>query len=743
VKPLLLQDLLEALPDAAATLEAEGRVEHANRRLASLLRLPLGQIEGRRFDAWLAEPARGAFAAQLAACLAGEPGQRSMPIELLLLLSEAPAVPAQAVLARLPGEGARSLVCLRDIREERRVAERLEARVAQRTAELQAAINSLQQSEARHQALLAAIPDLVMRIAGDGTYLDVWSPQGTAFAGVERRVGWNVRGTMPPDVAEIGMAAVRRAIETGGPVSHDYTLRVGDELRHFEGRSARSGPDEVVIVIRDITERKRSEEALRLSERRLRQVIDLVPHFVFAKNVEGRYILVNQALADAYGTRVEKLLGRTDADFARSPEEARRFREDDLEVIRRGRSKLVPEEFITDAGGRLHSLQTLKIPFAFSGTDAPAVLGVSTDITDLKRAERALRASEERYRDLFENATDLICTFDLEGHLTSVNRKGELLTGYSRDELLRLQLSQIVAPAALAAARDSLRQRLKGEPSPFEVEIVARDGRLVPLEVNARVICEDGRAVGVQAIGRDVSERRRLEERLRQSQRFEAMGSLVAGVAHEVRNPLFAMAATLDAYEARFPGGGEFRRYVDALRAELDRLTVLMQDLLDFGRPPVVELRRGCLRDAVDDALRACAPLEQHLGVSAEVRVESELPAVDLDRLRLGQAIRNLVENALEHSPRGRVVTVRLRSSSLGDAPAAECLVEDAGPGFAPEDLPRVFEPFFTRRRGGTGLGLSIVQRIVEQHGGTVSLENRPGGGGAASLRLPGSPDSS
>jgi len=162
-----------------------------------------------------------------------------------------------------------------------------------------------------------------------------------------------------------------------------------------------------------------------------------------------------------------------------------------------------------------------------------------------------------------------------------------------------------------------------------------------------------------------------------------------------------------------------------------------MQDLLDFGRPPVVELRPGNLKAAVEDALHACAPLEARLGVAVEAQLDAELPEVVLDRLRLGQAIRNLVENAIEHSPRGRAVRVTLRAASLGDAAAAECSVEDCGPGLTAEDLPRVFEPFFTRRRGGTGLGLSIVQRIVEQHRGTVGIENRPDGGAVARLLLP------
>jgi len=137
--------------------------------------------------------------------------------------------------------------------------------------------------------------------------------------------------------------------------------------------------------------------ALRESEARLRQIIDLVPHFIFAKDEDGRFLLVNRAVADAYGTTVDQLTGRTDADFARSEEEVRHFREDDLEVIQSGRPKVVPDEPITDSRGRVRYLQTTKIPFTFSGSGRPGVLGVSIDITDRKAAEETLRraAKEE------------------------------------------------------------------------------------------------------------------------------------------------------------------------------------------------------------------------------------------------------------------------------------------------------------------------------------------------------------
>jgi PAS domain S-box-containing protein len=150
-----------------------------------------------------------------------------------------------------------------------------------------------------------------------------------------------------------------------------------------------------VGIALDITDGRRADRALRESEARLRQVIDLVPHFIFAKDADGRFLLANRAVAEAYGTTVDRLMGRTDADFAQSEEEVRRFREDDLEVIGSGHPRVVLEEPITDARGRVRYLQTTKIPFTYSGR--PAVLGVSIDISERKAAEEALRraAKEE------------------------------------------------------------------------------------------------------------------------------------------------------------------------------------------------------------------------------------------------------------------------------------------------------------------------------------------------------------
>lgn len=165
--------------------------------------------------------------------------------------------------------------------------------------------------------------------------------------------------------------------------------------------------------VEDITERKQAEVKLQESEQKLRQVIDLVPHFIFAKNIDGQFILVNQALADAYGTSVEQLLNQQQEENATHfLDEIRQFREDDLQVIHSGQPKYIPEEIMTDAKGNVRMMQTTKIPFFVAGSDTPAVLGIAIDITERKLVEQELRESEAAIRALYEVTASRKLNFD-------------------------------------------------------------------------------------------------------------------------------------------------------------------------------------------------------------------------------------------------------------------------------------------------------------------------------------------
>jgi signal transduction histidine kinase len=227
-----------------------------------------------------------------------------------------------------------------------------------------------------------------------------------------------------------------------------------------------------------------------------------------------------------------------------------------------------------------------------------------------------------------------------------------------------------------------------------------------------------------------------LKEQLRQSETMAEIGSIVAGVAHEVRNPLFSISATLDAFESRFRNIEGHERYLSVLRGEIVRLTGLMSDLLDFGRPSRPDFSECSIEDVVEAAVSACGTLARRKSVEIHwPRPRRRAAGAGRPRARVAGAAEPDRER-VHFSPPGGRVDVALSEGHDGREPYVECAVRDSGPGFDPADLPRLFEPFFTRRRGGTGLGLSIVKRIVYDHGGEVSAENHPDGGAVVKVRL-------
>ena len=209
------------------------------------------------------------------------------------------------------------------------------------------------------------------------------------------------------------------------------------------------------------------------------------------------------------------------------------------------------------------------------------------------------------------------------------------------------------------------------------------------------------------------------------------------GVAHEVRSPLFGISATLDAFEARFGAEPAFRRYLDNLRRELERMNELMHDLLELGRPATTDRQPHPIGTIVTEALESCASLAagRQILLHDLVSPATRSRFVVGDKRGLLQVLENLLKNAIQHAPAGSGVEVVEDDS--GSSTDVSISVADRGPGFRTEDLPHLFEPFFTRRTGGTGLGLAIVRRIVEDHGGKVDARNHRGGGAKVRVTLP------
>lgn len=242
--------------------------------------------------------------------------------------------------------------------------------------------------------------------------------------------------------------------------------------------------------------------------------------------------------------------------------------------------------------------------------------------------------------------------------------------------------------------------------------------------------------LGFIAVKKDVTEEMALRQKLARAQEMEILGRLVAAVAHEVRNPLNAIQATTDVLDQDLRSNPDVAPMLKIIHSQVDRLALLMQGLLELGKPvPMSNFRR----ESVSNLLSASAEMWRHSRRPGECdvivhQIEPEDLFVESDGLRLQQVILNLLENAAQHSPADRPIILSARA----ETGLVVVLVRDEGTGIAAGDLPKVFKPFFTRRKGGTGLGLSLVQHIVEAHGGVVTIENNePPPGCTATIRIP------
>jgi PAS domain S-box-containing protein len=347
--------------------------------------------------------------------------------------------------------------------------------------------------------------------------------------------------------------------------------------------------------------------------------------------------------------------------------------------------------------------------------------------------------SEDRFISIFDAVNDAIFLRDPEtGGFLDANKRACEMLGYTHEEMMSLGPGALSAGDEMYNTESSLELIRSAGTSAVELyEWHARhhDGHLFWVELNMRLATIGGEP-RVILTGRDITQRKAMEEALRQGERMSTIGSLVAGVAHEVRNPLFGIAATLDAFEAEFGVSDAMDEYMTTLRNDVSRLTRLMNDLLEYGRPQGIVPHMQSIEPVIAEALRVCALRARERQIEIRQRVESPLPRVAIDADRMLQVLKNVVENAIEFSRAGEAVVLDAHADRNG-ASTLVCSIIDSGPGFRVEDIPHVFEPFFTRRRGGSGLGLAIAQKIVADHSGQITASNAAAGGARIEIRIP------
>ncbi|HXH83527.1 MAG TPA: ATP-binding protein [Candidatus Tectomicrobia bacterium] len=380
---------------------------------------------------------------------------------------------------------------------------------------------------------------------------------------------------------------------------------------------------------------------------------------------------------------------------------------------------------------------------------------------ELRRQRAALEDAHAELRRRFDELADLktytddvlaslttgIVTVDLNGRVVTLNQAAELLTGFFAGEAVGRFCTEVFAPTPelgeLLMETLATRAPIAGA----TLTLRRRNGRAVPVEVaTAPLRGREGKEQGAIATIRDLTPVRELEQRLRRSDRLAAVGTLAAGLAHEIRNPVVTLL-TFTRRLARRPDDEALRQKVAAiLPPELQRINGIVGRLLELARPPRQQFLPTRLPALVEGVLDAYAGDVEARGITVRREVGRDLPAIVADDDALHRALANLVQNAIEAMPSGGVLSVRLgwtgaaalpRASRRGAGPTVSIEIEDTGPGIAPHDVERIFNPFFTRKAGGTGLGLAITHKIVEDHGGTIDVRSVPGSGTVFRIVLP------
>ncbi len=516
-----------------------------------------------------------------------------------------------------------------------------------------------------------------------------------------------------------------------------------------------------ILLVEDISERQLAEEALRESEERYRAVIEATDTGYVVIDERGRVVNANLNYAHLSGhASVDEILGRDVTDWT-APYDVGRNRNHVSDCFKNGSIKNLEIDY-KHADGKITPVEINAN--VVQTKEGKVVVTLCRDITERKRAEEALEASEERYRSLAEASHDMIFIISDQGVVEYVNEFGSHQFGLQPDLIVGMKMKSLFPSEAVEHQQMSLtRVMATGKPAYIEEPSGFPGGErwlgtwLVPLRDGT------GRVTSVMGVSRDITDRIRIDQALKEySERLEDMvgerttelqealqkaqlagqlkNEFIANINHELRTPLTNLVLYHQMLRAN-PDVKTLER-LDVIGREIQRLRVLIEDMLKLSRldtgqvsfrPMPQDLNR-IIQTLVNDR----RTIAEERGLTLTVELQTGLPAAWLDEVMVVQVFSNLLTNALNYTPSGGQLHISTRRTVDHSGKSwVAFVVQDTGPGISPEDLPHLFDRFYRGKAGhatgvpGTGLGLAIVKQMVEKHNGRLDVENVTEGHGA------------
>ncbi|WP_457555712.1 PAS domain S-box protein [Candidatus Pyrohabitans sp.] len=604
-----------------------------------------------------------------------------------------------------------------------------------------------------------------------------WNAHAEALFGYTREeiMGRHISAIVPQERGDEVEYCMKLASERGY-ISGFETERMKKSGERFPVEltttALRDGRGEVkgfISIMRDITQRKRAEEALRRRVEQLKAVYQMADAVSKARAIEEIYLEALNALQRAL--RADRaailLFDRNRLRFKAWRGISKRYRRAVEGHCPWPRGEKKPEPvLISDVASEQGLDESLRstileegiravgffplvyrhrllgkfmayydTPHNFTEEEVRLASTIASHIAfaiERKRAIAALRESEEKYRTLIDSALDAIFLHDLEGKIIEVNSAAAERLGYSREELLNMRIQDIIPEERREQFSGAIKELLEKKSIFFESEHLRRDGSSYPVEVSARLMDFRGRKV-VLAISRDVTKRKQMERQIIISEKLASLGVLAAGIAHELNNPLNNIYLLAQLIKEDLHAGRAREEDVDMILQQVQRASQIIRGLLEFSREGFVNFEEVDINAAIEEMLGFMEKVME----SHRVRVVKRLgrvPKVAGDKTMLQQVMVNLITNACQAMPQGGEIRITTRSRDG----SVEIKISDTGVGIEERHLSRIFDPFFTtKEKDGSGLGLAVSHSIIKRHGGEITVESELGRGSTFIIVLP------
>lgn len=613
--------------------------------------------------------------------------------------------------------------------------------------------NDLALSEERYRLHFMQASDVIYSIDPEFRIIDI-SPSVENVLGYkpDQLIGrpFHELNMLAPEYLEKAFSDTMRVLSGETIASSMYEFIARDGTRRFgEVSGAPLIKDGKVVatisVARDVTDRKENEKILQRELLFSESLINSLPGIFYLFDEAGNLLRWNRNFETVSEYSASEIVEMTPLDF---------FAGDEKEYI----AARIGKVFINghaDAEAHFVSRSGKQTPYYFTGSlvdidQAPHLIGMGVDITQIKEAEDALRKSHQQYRDVVENASDAIIILQ-DDRIVFHNQRAETLTGYSGDELADIPFADFVVLEDKDALLDRYEQKLNGEKfgAAYGFGIMDKHGQRHWVEANTAVVAWQEKPA-LQCFIRDVTMQKKLEAQLRQSHKLESIGILAGGIAHDFNNIIGIILGNTELAIYNIPDWSPARKNLETARNACFRARDVVQQILGFSRRTEQELKPVLLREVIGESLTM---LRSSIPASIDIQMNSteRSGAILADPIQIHQVIINLCTNAAHAmKEKGGIMEVNLKAVTLDDVsvrlyaglspgPYMELMVRDTGRGIDPEILDRVYDPYFTTKDigEGSGMGLAVVHGIVKNHGGAITVYSEPGKGTVFKILFP------